>query len=50
MWVIKINDIESSCHTQEGDANDHKARLIANGIAEEDIEIIEQESFNPPAL
>jgi len=48
MFVIKINDVDSSAHTLSGDADAQKARFIANGIAEEDIEIVEQDSFNPP--
>jgi len=48
MWIIKITTIESSCHTQECDALVQKERFIANGVLESDIQIVEQESFNPP--
>jgi hypothetical protein len=48
MFVIKINSIDSSCHSQECDALAQKARFIESGIAEIDIAIVEQEEFNPP--
>jgi hypothetical protein len=48
MWVIKINDVDSSCHTQECDANDQKVRFLVSGVAEADIQIVEQDTFNPP--
>lgn len=49
MFVVKINGVDRSCHTLSSDADAQKARFIANGVAEEDTEIAEQESFNPPA-
>lgn len=50
MFVIKIAAVESSCHTQECDAIDQKARFIANGVLESDIQIVEQDTYNPPQL
>lgn len=48
MFVVKIESVDRSCHTLSTDAEAQKARFIASGIAEEDIEIVEQETFNPP--
>lgn len=48
MFVVKISGNDSSCHTNECDALDQKARLIANGTAEDQITLVEQDSFNPP--
>jgi hypothetical protein len=48
MWVIKINNIDTSCHTQECDAITQKVLFINNGILEEAISIVESSEFNPP--
>jgi hypothetical protein len=48
MFVIKINSIDSSCHTQECDALVQKDRFIASGVLEASIEIVESDVFNPP--
>jgi hypothetical protein len=48
MWVIKINSIDSSCHTQECDALTQKSIFISSGVLEANIEIVEQNEFNPP--
>jgi hypothetical protein len=48
MFVIIINEIDSSCHTQECDALVQKQRFIDSGVLEEDIAIIEKDTFEPP--
>jgi hypothetical protein len=48
MFVIKISNVESSCHTQECDALEQKARFIESGVLEENIEIVDQSVFTPP--
>lgn len=48
MFVIQINEIDSSCHTHECDALIQKQRFIDSGVSSEDIEIIEKDTFNPP--
>lgn len=50
MWIIKINGIDSSSHTQFNDALLQKERFITNGILENNIQIIEQETFSPPSF
>jgi len=48
MFVIKINGIESGSHTQDIDAQAQKQRFIDNGMDGAAIEIVEQDTFNPP--
>lgn len=48
MFVIKINNIVSSEHSQEIDALAQKDRFIAAGIAADTIQIVEQDGYNPP--
>lgn len=48
MFVTKINGVDLSCHTQQGDAELQKARFIAQGISESDLTIVEQETYDPP--
>jgi len=48
MFIIQINEIDSSCHTQECDALVQKQRYLDSGISEEDIEIVEKDTFAPP--
>lgn len=48
MYVIKINSIDSSGHTQECDALTQKQRFIDSGVSESDITIVEKDTFDPP--
>lgn len=48
MWIVKINGSDTSCHTQEADANTQKTLFIARGVNEADITIVEKENFEPP--
>lgn len=48
MWIVKINSVDSSCHTQECDALTQKDMFITSGVLEASIEIVEQATFNPP--
>jgi len=48
MFIVQINEIDSSCHTQECDALDQKQRFINSGTLEEDIAIVEKDTFEPP--
>jgi hypothetical protein len=48
MFIIQINEVDSSCHTQECDALVQKQRFIDSGISEEIIEIVEKNTFEPP--
>lgn len=48
MFIVQINEIDSSCHTKECDAITQKSLFIFSGIAEEDIVIIEKDIFEPP--
>lgn len=50
MWVLVISGTDSSCHTQEGDANAQKALFISKGVNESNIVIVEKETFNPDNL
>lgn len=48
MFVIQINSIDSSAHTQECDALAQKQRFIDSGISESAIAIVEKDTFAPP--
>lgn len=48
MFVIQINSIDSSSHTQECDALVQKQRFIDYGVSESDIAIAEKDTFEPP--
>lgn len=48
MWVLKINNVDSSCHSLESDADAQKQRFIDLGTLETDIEVVETDTFNPP--
>lgn len=48
MFVIKINGIESSAHSNEIDANRQKEIFVSAGIDGANIVIVEQENFDPP--
>lgn len=48
MFIIQINEIDSSCHTQGCDAITQKQRFVNSGISEEIIEIVEKDTFEPP--
>jgi len=48
MFIIQINEVDSSCHTQEIDANIQKQRFIDSGVSESDISIVEKDTFEPP--
>ena len=50
MWVIKVNGTDFSRHTQQNDADDQKTRMIANGVLESTIQLLKQDTFNPPQL
>ena len=47
MFIITINDIDSSCHTLSVDAIAQKQRLIDLGVAESSIAIVEKDTFEP---
>ena len=48
MFVVTINSIDRSCHTQECDALAQKQRFIASGELEENIAIVEKDTYAPP--
>lgn len=48
MFVLQINEIDASCHTQECDALAQKQRFIDSGISAETIAVIEKDTFEPP--
>lgn len=48
MFVIKINGVDSSCHTLQVDAEAQQQRFIDGGAT--NIEIVETDTFNPPPL
>jgi len=48
MFIIQINEVDSSCHTQECDALVQKQRFIASGELEENIAIVEKDTYAPP--
>jgi len=48
MFIVQINEIDSSCHTQECDALTQKDRFIASGVSEENIVVVEKDTFEPP--
>jgi len=48
MFVITINGIDRSRHTQQFDADAQKQRFIDSGISENDISIVEKDTFEPP--
>jgi hypothetical protein len=48
MFILKISNIDSSCHTQECDALAQKEIFKALGVDEATIQIVEQDEFNPP--
>jgi hypothetical protein len=45
MFIVRINEVDSSCHTQECDALVQKQRFIDSGISVENIEIVEKDTF-----
>lgn len=49
MFVVKVNGNDVSAHTLQIDADAQKLRLIASGVAEQDIETVESDSYNPPS-
>lgn len=48
MFIVQINEEDKSCHTQECDAITQKQMFMDSGISEEDIEIVEKDTFEPP--
>lgn len=48
MFVIQINETDSSGHTQECDALVQKQRFIDFGVSENDIAIVDKDTFEPP--
>jgi hypothetical protein len=48
MWVVKIDEIDASCHTSENDALVQKQRFIDDNVSESDLSIVEQDTYNPP--
>jgi len=47
MFIVQINNVDCSCHTQSIDAETQKQRYLDSGIAEENILIIEKDTFEP---
>jgi hypothetical protein len=45
MFIVQISGVDSSCHTQELDAEAQQARFLATGAI--DVVIVEKDSFNP---
>ena len=50
MFIIVINTVDSSCHTQEADALVQKQRFIESEIDAETILIVEKDTFEPPQV
>ena len=48
MFIVQINDIDCSCHTQEVDALTQKQILLSLGNIEDDTIIVEKDTFDPP--
>lgn len=48
MFIVQINEIDASCHSQECDALVQKQRFIDSGISEESITVAEKDTFEPP--
>lgn len=46
MFVITINDIDSSCHTKLEDANVQKARF--ENLGETNVVVVEKDTYEPP--
>jgi len=49
MFIVRIDGVDSSSHTQEIDAKTQKERLVLSGTEENLIEIVESSEFNPPS-
>jgi hypothetical protein len=47
MFIVQINEVDSSCHTQECDATTQKQLFINSGISEETVIIVEKDTFEP---
>lgn len=47
MFIVQINDQDTSSHTQECDAIAQKQRLIEAGITEDSISLMEKNTFSP---
>ncbi len=48
MFIVQINSIDRSGHTQECDSLSQKQRFIDSGVSESDISIVEKDTFEPP--
>lgn len=45
MYIVQINSIDSSCHTQQIDAEYQEQIYLERGYT--NIEIVEKDTFNP---
>jgi len=49
MFIVQVDLVDASSHTQLVDAQNQIEILVRNGIDRELITIIEKDTFNPPA-